>query len=251
MPLRLVGRGEGTGGPIEVEASRKIVFAQQGTLPTSVVSQNGLPAATALPTPVTLDAPAGPIEVAHGFGASIPVKAERTKGADAALAITPYPLPPGLAVPAATVADKADRRDRRGQYRGRGPPGPMTIGLQAKGKFAGGEQTIAIPAVTLSRPPRRGRPGGRLRRGEGGDDGRDQGQGRPQGGVQGARHGQGQRPARGPQGRPGHRRRRARPTSPSRSSPRPRPPPPPPRPRSSRRTRSTRRTTRPHPCHWR
>jgi hypothetical protein len=150
VTLKLVGRGEAAGDPIEVEAARKVVLAQQGTLPTYVLTQQGLPAAPALPTPVTLDAPAGPVEVAHGFGTSIPIKAGRAKGADAALAVTPYPLPPGLAVPAATVAEKATAGTVAVNTAVESPLGVMTIALRAKGKFAGGEQTIAIPAVKLS-----------------------------------------------------------------------------------------------------
>lgn len=148
--LRLLGRGEGADGPFEVEAARPIVFAHQGTLPSNVVTQRGLPAAPAPPSPVTLDAPAGPIEVAHGFGTSLPVKLERTKGADAALAVTPYPLPPGLAVPAATIAEKASTSTVAINAAVEAPLGAMTIALQAKGKFAAGEQTISVPAVTLN-----------------------------------------------------------------------------------------------------
>jgi hypothetical protein len=150
LALKLIGRADVAGEAIEVEAAKPVVLAQQGTLPTYVLTQKGLPAAPALPTPVTLDAAAGPVEVAHGFGASIPIKAERTRGADAALAITPYPLPPGLAVPAATLAEKAATASVAVNTAVEAPLGLMTIALQAKGKFPGGEQTIAIPAVTLS-----------------------------------------------------------------------------------------------------
>ena len=150
VPLRLVGRGQGPGGPIEVEATRELVFAQQGGLPTSTLIQRGLAAAPALPTVVTLDAPAEPIEIAHGFGGSIPIKAARAKGADAALAVTALPLPPGLTVPAASIAAKAAGGSVAVNSALEAPLGPMTIVLLAKGKFAAGEQTIAIPAVTLN-----------------------------------------------------------------------------------------------------
>src|SRR5262249_28405824 len=106
-PLKLVARGEGPSGPIERTAIKAIVFAQQTNLPTSVMTQYGLVAAPALPTPVTLEAPSAPIEVAQGFGATVPVKVIRTKGADGALAIAALALPPGLSVPGDKLTEKA------------------------------------------------------------------------------------------------------------------------------------------------
>lgn len=150
MPLRLVGKGQGPGGPIEVEATAELVFAKQGTLPTSTIAQRGAFAAPAPAASVSLEAPAGPIEIAHGFGGSIPIKVTRATGADAALAVTPLPLPPGLTVPAATVAAKADSGTVAVNTGLEAPLGAMTIVLQAKGKFAAGEETIAAPAVTLN-----------------------------------------------------------------------------------------------------
>ena len=76
-------------------AFKPVVFAQQTNLPTCSITEYGLVAAPALATPVTLDAPPSPIEVAHGFSATIPVKVVRTKGADGALAISALPLPAG------------------------------------------------------------------------------------------------------------------------------------------------------------
>jgi hypothetical protein len=150
LPLALLGRGHGPGGPIEVEATRQLVFAQQSKLPTCTMVQHGLAAAPALATPVTLEAPAEMIEVAHGFGGSIPIKVRRARGADAALAVTTLPLPPGLGVPAASIAAKATTATVAVKAELEAPLGPMTIVLEAKGKFATGEQTIAIPAVTLN-----------------------------------------------------------------------------------------------------
>ncbi len=46
----------------------------------------------------------------------------RTKGADAALAISSLPLPPGLTVAGATIADKAARGKGHGQARPSRPP---------------------------------------------------------------------------------------------------------------------------------
>ena len=149
VPLKLVGRGQGPDGPIEVEATRQLVFAKQSILPTSTLTQRGVAAAPALPTAVTFEAPGQPIEIAHGFGGTIPITALRAKGADAALQITALPLPPGLAIPAASIAGKAALGTVAVNTTLDASLGTMTIGLQAKGKFAGGEQTIAIPAVTL------------------------------------------------------------------------------------------------------
>jgi hypothetical protein len=149
LPLKIVGRGQGPNGAIEIEAVNQVVFAKQDTLPTSVLIQRGLAAAPALPTPVTLDSPAEPIEVAHGYGASIPIKATRTKGADAALSIAPLPLPPGVTVPAASIAEKAASTAVPVQTTLDAPLGMMTLALQVKGKLAGIEQTIAVPAIAL------------------------------------------------------------------------------------------------------
>jgi hypothetical protein len=148
-PLKLVGRAQGPEGPIEVEAIRELVFAKQSTLPTSTLIQRGVAAAPALPTAVTFEAPSEPIEIAHGFGGMIPIKAVRAKGGDAAVQITTLPLPPGLAVPAASLAGNQAQAKVTVNTTLEASPGVMTIALQAKGKFAGGEQTIAIPAVTL------------------------------------------------------------------------------------------------------
>ncbi|MFO0889288.1 MAG: hypothetical protein U0790_09130 [Isosphaeraceae bacterium] len=150
VPLRLVGRAQGPNGPIEVDATRSVVFAQQGTLPTNSLTQTVMFAAPALPTPVALDAPAEPIEVVHGFGAAIPVKLTRSKGADAALAVTPLPLPPGFAVPAANLAEKSSAGSVPVNTTVEAALGQTTIALVAKGKLPDGERTISIPAVTLN-----------------------------------------------------------------------------------------------------
>jgi hypothetical protein len=153
VPLKLVGRAQGPNGLIEAEAIKYLIFAQQEKLTTNALTQKGLVAAPVLPTPVTLDAPAGPIEVAHGFGSSIPIKVVRSKGADAVLTIAPLPLPPGLAVPAASIPEKAASGTITVSTAVEAPLGTMTIALQAKGKFEGREQTISIPAVSLNLVP--------------------------------------------------------------------------------------------------
>ncbi len=154
VTLQVLGSGQGPGGPIVRAATKEIVFAQQATpmmtLPTNTSTQTGLAVAPALATAVKLDAPATPIEVVHGFGAPIEVKAERSAGADAALAVTPLPLPPGLAVPAVNIAEKAATGSVTVTAAPEVPPGPMTIALTAKGKIANADQVFAVPAVTLN-----------------------------------------------------------------------------------------------------
>ena len=122
-------------------------------LPTCSITEYGLVAAPALAVPVVLDTPPAPIEVAHGLSATIPIKVTRTKGSDGALAISPLPLPPGLTIAHATIADKAVGRKSHGQCGRRSPLGDMTVGLQAKGKIAGADRTFALPAVTLAVVP--------------------------------------------------------------------------------------------------
>ena len=151
--LKLVGRGESTDGPIEVEAVKHLVFAKQETLATNRLTQRGLAVAAALPAAVALTAPEGPVEVAHGFAATVPITAVRTKGADAALAITALPLPPGLSAPAASIAAKAVTGSVVVNTAVEAPRGLVTVAFQAKGTFAGGEQTIAVPAVSLNIVP--------------------------------------------------------------------------------------------------
>lgn len=148
--LKVVGKGMGPGGPIVATATKLLTFAQQGMFPTKTASQTGLPAASALPGAVTLEAPEAPIEVAHGYGAAIPIQVDRTMGADGALTIAPLPLPPGLAVPDATIAEKAAEGSVAVTAAPEAALGPMTIGLTAKGKFADKDRTFAVPAVTLN-----------------------------------------------------------------------------------------------------
>lgn len=145
--LRVVGEGQ---GGLARDATKDLVFAQQGNLPINSVSQTGLPAASAPAPAVTLDAPATPVEIAHGYGTPVTVKVTRPKGADAALAVTALPLPPGLAVPATNVAEKAGEGKIPVNAAVETPLGAMTIALVAKGKFGGQDQTITIPALTLN-----------------------------------------------------------------------------------------------------
>lgn len=147
--LDIVGTGQGPAGPIIEKASKQIIFAQQANLPVNLQTQTGLPAAPTSATPVTLDAPEAPIEAVHGYPATIPVKLTRAEGADAGVAITPLPLPPGLAVPEVKVADKANEASVAVNIDPGTALGKVTIGLIAKGKFNDKDQTFAVPAVTL------------------------------------------------------------------------------------------------------
>jgi hypothetical protein len=149
VPLRLVGRGQGPDGAIQVEATKALVFAQQSGLSTNTVVQQGLAAAPALPTPVILDAPAEPIEIAHGLTGTIPIKALRFKGADAALGFTALSAPPGLSIASASLPEKTTTGKVTINTSLEAPLGRATVILQAKGKFATGEEILAVPAVTV------------------------------------------------------------------------------------------------------
>jgi hypothetical protein len=152
-PIKLVARAQGVNGPFERLAFKPVVYAQQTPLPTCSMTEYGLVAAPALAPPVTLDTPPTPIEVAHGLSATIPVKVTRTKGSDGALVISPLPLPPGLTIANATIADKAADANVTVKVAVAAPLGPVTVGLEAKGKIAGADRTFALPAVTLAIVP--------------------------------------------------------------------------------------------------
>jgi hypothetical protein len=113
----------------------------------------GLVAAPALPLPVVLETPSTPIEIPHGFSATVPVTIVRTKGADSALEITALPLPAGLAVPKANITAKAADGKVTVNAAVAAPLGTSTLVLQAKGKFAGADRVLDLPAVTLSVVP--------------------------------------------------------------------------------------------------
>ena len=153
-PIKLVGRGQGVERPVRttrVQAGRLRPADESCPCARSINSAWSPP--LHWPLPVTLDTPSAAIEVPHGFSATIPVKVVRTKGADAALAIAPLPLPPGLTVAGATIAEKATEGNVTVNAALAAPVGTMTIVLQAKGKFAGADQTLALPVVTLTVVP--------------------------------------------------------------------------------------------------
>ncbi len=148
-PIKLVGLGQGVNGPFERVAYNTVVYAQQPPLPTCARTEYGLVAAPASAMPVTLDTPPAPVELAHGLSAVVPVKVTRTKGADGALVISPLPLPPGLTIANVTIPDKATEGKVTVSSAVAAASGHTTVGLQAKGKIAGAEQLLGLPAVTL------------------------------------------------------------------------------------------------------
>jgi hypothetical protein len=148
--LDVVGEGRDASGPVVHRASKTVVFAQQSFLPTNSMTQAGLAAAPALAAPVSLDAPSGPVEVAHGFGAPVTVKAARSDGATGALTLTALALPPGLTVGPAKFDEKAAEAVVNVSTTTDHPLGEVTLALVAKGKVAGADRTLAVPAVTLN-----------------------------------------------------------------------------------------------------
>ena len=74
----------------------------------------------------------------------------RPAGADAALTVSSLPLPPGLSLAEAKIAEKKDEGSVVVNAAPEAALGAMSIALLAKGKFAAGDQTIAAPEVTLN-----------------------------------------------------------------------------------------------------
>lgn len=147
VPLKVVGKGA---NGLVVQAARLNVFSTIGALPAKAVHQTGLLAAPATPEVITFEAPAGPIEVPHGGSIPIPIKAIRTPEAKGELTITALPLAPGLAVPEFKLGAEAAEGAVAVAANPPIPGGPSTIGLVAKGKIGGRDQTFALPAVTVS-----------------------------------------------------------------------------------------------------
>lgn len=149
LSLSVAGEGKGAEGPIVVRASKSIVFAQQGTLPTNAMAQEGVAASSSSALAVSLDAPAAPVEVAHGFGAPVAIKATRGKEPVGALALTALPLPPGVTVAPAALKEKDAEVQVTLSTTTDVPLGDLSIGLVAQGTVAGAGRTIAVPAVTF------------------------------------------------------------------------------------------------------
>jgi len=148
--LKLIGEAQGTPAPVVVEAAKSITFAEQGTLATNVMLQEGLPAATSLPTAITLDAPTSPVEIVHGYGGSVPIKATRSAGTeDVVLTFGSAPLPAGFTIAASTIPAKASEGGAVVNAAVESPLGPTALALTAKGTIGGKEKILAAPTVTV------------------------------------------------------------------------------------------------------
>jgi len=150
LTLKVVGRAETPAGTIVVPGQIPLVFAQQGVLPTNLMTQQGLGAAPALPPVLALEGPKEPIEVVHGYGTTLPLKFGRPEGKKGALEVTPLPLPPGLTIPALKIAEGASEGPVAVNAAVETALGTMTIGLTAKGTIDKTAATLAFPAVTLN-----------------------------------------------------------------------------------------------------
>ena len=166
--LKVVGQAVGANGPFVNIGTKRIIFASQGlpaaSLPTNVLTQVGLPAATATPGPLSLSSQEAPVQVVHGFGGSTLLKVARGKDAEGALTVSPLvsapnqplpaigvplALPTGLSVPNASIGAKAVEAPLTINAAPETPLGLSTIALTAKGKVGGREQTFGIPLVRV------------------------------------------------------------------------------------------------------
>ena len=148
--LKVIGTGQGPAGPIVEAATKSIVYAQQGTLPTSSEDQVGLAAAPAArPTGRGPRPPAEPIEAVHGYGAPIPLKVTRGEKGEGVLNLAALPASAGLAVPAGKIEAKATEGNATVNVDVAAPLVPTSIALTAKGNLGGKEYTLAVPEVTL------------------------------------------------------------------------------------------------------
>ncbi|RUL88540.1 PPC domain-containing protein [Tautonia sociabilis] len=148
-PIRVVGTGQGPNGPIEVAAETMITFASLAGFPTNVRPQRGLPVANALPTPISVESPAGPIEVVQGFSAEVPLSLTRAEGAAAALEVEGVSPPGGLTVAKATIAEGATEGPVTVTAAPDAPLGPALVAFTAKGKVNDADRSFAVPAVAV------------------------------------------------------------------------------------------------------
>ena len=73
-----------------------------------------------------------PVEVVHGYGASVPVKAARSSGLeDAVLTFGTLPMPVGFALAASTIPAKAVEGGATINAAPEAPLGPSVIALTA------------------------------------------------------------------------------------------------------------------------
>ncbi|QDV38474.1 hypothetical protein [Tautonia plasticadhaerens] len=153
VPLKVVGTGEGPSGPVVAEGEIEVTFASLGGFPTRVGSQRGLPVADALPTPITVESPAGPIEVVQGFGVEVPLTLTRAEGAAAALEVEGLSPPGGLSVAKATIAEGETSGPVTVSAAPDAPTGPGMVAFTAKGKVDDADRTFAVPAVAVEVVP--------------------------------------------------------------------------------------------------
>lgn len=153
VSLRVIGTGEGPSGSIVAEGEIAVTFASLGGFPTNVGSQRGLPVANALPTPITVESPAGPIEVVQGFGAEVPLTLTRAEGAAAALEVEGLSPTVGLSVAKATIAEGEAGGPVTVNAAPDAPTGPVMVAFTAKGKIDDADRTFAVPAVTMEVVP--------------------------------------------------------------------------------------------------
>ena len=151
VDLRVVGKAQGPAGAITASAVKTQVFAQQGPLPTNLVMQHGLPAASAPARPITLEVVDAPIEVVQGYSAETPIKVVRRPGGETPLAVAALPiLPAGVGVLGTTIAEKAEATNVVVTAAVDAPLGPATLALMAKGKLDGKDDTLVAPLLTAN-----------------------------------------------------------------------------------------------------
>jgi hypothetical protein len=149
VTLNIVAEAQVGETTVTVPASKVVVFAQQGAVPTNSVTFQGLATGLAPAQPVKLEAPAEPIVVAHGFGAPVAIKAVRGANAEGKLAITAVTPPAGTTAAAASLGEKDEQVTVTLNTTLDTPVGLSTVALQAKGKVGGTDLTLAVPAVNI------------------------------------------------------------------------------------------------------
>jgi hypothetical protein len=145
--LNIVGKGD---GGVSATAKGSIVFASQGPLPVNILYQDGLLSNLAEAAPVGLITPETPIEVAHGFEGSFPLKLTRTAGGEPALELALVNPPAGLTLPGNKVAEKVADFAVVLKAGVEVPIGEHIIGLTAKGKLAGEDRVVDAPVIKLN-----------------------------------------------------------------------------------------------------
>lgn len=147
--LTVVGVATGIDPPLTVRATRPVVFAAIQDFPTNLVNLPTLAAATTTAGPVAFETPAEPVDVAHGYGATIPVKLTRAEGATGAVELEALAIPAGVDVPKVAIAEAANEGSIAVNSTIDAPVGLSTFALTAKGKIANADRVLAVPAVNI------------------------------------------------------------------------------------------------------